>query len=92
MTTQVGEKGQLRESTAALEATEKKMAETVAQFIADQTQKLAEAERKRDRLAQELIKASSKNERSGSGRRSPARCSSSRSAPSAKWYQADRRS
>ncbi len=63
MTTQVGEKGQLRESTAALEATEKKMAETVAQFIADQTQKLAEAERKRDRLAQELIKASSKNER-----------------------------
>jgi hemolysin D len=35
----------------------------VAQFIADQAQKLAEAERKRDRLAQELIKASSKNER-----------------------------
>jgi hemolysin D len=63
VTTQVGEKGQLHESTAALEATEKKMAETVAQFIADQTQKLAEAERKRDRLAQELIKASSKNER-----------------------------
>jgi hemolysin D len=63
VTTQIGEKGQLRESTAALEATEKKMAESVAQFVADQTQKLAEAERKRDRLAQELIKASSKNER-----------------------------
>jgi hemolysin D len=63
VTTQVGEKGQLRESTAALEATEKKMAETAAQFVADQAQKLAEAERKRDRLLQELIKASSKNDR-----------------------------
>jgi hemolysin D len=63
VTTQVGEQGQLRESTAALAATEKKMAETVAQFIADQSQKLAEAQRKRDRLAQELIKAQSKNER-----------------------------
>jgi hemolysin D len=63
VTTQVGEQGQLRESTAALETTEKKMAEAVAQFIADQSQKLAEAERKRDRLVQDLIKAKSKNER-----------------------------
>jgi hemolysin D len=63
VTTQVGEQGQLRESTAALEATEKKMVETVAQFVADQAQKLAEAERKGDRLSQELIKASSKNDR-----------------------------
>jgi hemolysin D len=63
VTTQVGEQGQLRESSAALETAEKKMAETLAQFVADQTQKLAEAERKRDRLSQELIKASSKNDR-----------------------------
>jgi hemolysin D len=63
VTTQVGEQGQLRESSAALDATEKKIAETVSQFIADQTQKLAEAERKHDRLAQDLIKAQSKNER-----------------------------
>jgi hemolysin D len=63
LTAQVGEQGQLRESTAALAATEKKIAETIAQFVADQTQKLAEAQRKRDRLAQELIKARSKNER-----------------------------
>jgi membrane fusion protein, hemolysin D len=60
---QVGETGQLRETEAAIEANERKMAETVAQFVADQTQKLAEAERKRDRLSQELIKAGSKNER-----------------------------
>jgi membrane fusion protein, hemolysin D len=63
VTTQVGEQGQLRESSAALAATEKKIAESVSQFIADQTQKLAEAERKRDRPSQELIKAQSKNER-----------------------------
>ena len=63
LTAQVGEQGQLRESTMALEATEKKIAETVAQFVADQTQKLAEAQRKGDRLTQELIKARSKNER-----------------------------
>jgi hemolysin D len=59
----VGEQGQMRETAAALEATEKKLVETVAQFIADQTQKLAEAERKADRLEQELIKAGSKNAR-----------------------------
>jgi hemolysin D len=60
VTTLVGEQGQLHESTAALEATEKKIVETRSQFIADQTQKLAEAERKIDRLAQDLIKARSK--------------------------------
>jgi len=63
VTTQVGEQGQLRESKAALAATEKKIEEAVSQFIADQTQKLAEAERKRDRLVQDLIKAESKHER-----------------------------
>jgi membrane fusion protein, hemolysin D len=39
------------------------MEETVSQFIADQTQKLAEIERKRDRTEQELIKAQSKTDR-----------------------------
>jgi membrane fusion protein, hemolysin D len=63
LTTQVGEEGQLRETSAAIETAERKLAEAVVQFIADQTQKLAEAERKSDRLSQELIKASSKNER-----------------------------
>ena len=63
VTTQVGEQGQLKESLAALEATEKKIAETVSRFIADQTQKLAEAERKYDHVSQDLIKAQSKNER-----------------------------
>jgi hemolysin D len=63
VTTQVGEQGQLRETTAMLETTEKKMGETVAQFVADQNQKLAEAERKRDRMTQELIKARSRHER-----------------------------
>src|SRR5207244_552462 len=33
VTTQVGERGQLRESTAALQATEKTTADTVAQFV-----------------------------------------------------------
>jgi len=63
LTTQAGEEGQLRETSAALQTAERKLAETIAQFVADQTQKLAEAERKSDRLSQELIKASSKNER-----------------------------
>jgi hemolysin D len=63
VTTQVGEQGQLRESTAALTATEKKVAETISQFIADQTEKRLEAERKYDRLSQDLIKAESKNAR-----------------------------
>jgi len=61
--TQVDEQGQLLEAKAAFEATEKKLTETVTHFAADQTQKLLEAERKTDRLAQELIKARSKNAR-----------------------------
>src|SRR5215831_14269791 len=63
VTSQIGEQGQLRESSAVLETIEKKMGETVAQFIADQSQKLAEAERKRDRVSEDLIKAHSKQER-----------------------------
>lgn len=64
VTTQVSEKGQLVETEAAIKTVETKIAELVSQFVSDQTGKLAEAERKADKLAQELIKATAKNERS----------------------------
>jgi hemolysin D len=63
MTTQVSERGQLRETAAAMHFTRQKMAEAVSQFVADQSQKLAEAERKRDQLMQDLVKAQTRNER-----------------------------
>jgi hemolysin D len=62
-TTQVGERGQLAETEASLTTTTRKLEETTAQFIADQTQKLADAEDRADRLKDELIKAKSKDER-----------------------------
>jgi membrane fusion protein, hemolysin D len=62
-TTQVSERGQLAEALASLVTLERKLDEVVTQFIADHMQKFAEAERKADRLEQELIKAQSKNER-----------------------------
>ena len=62
-TTQVSERGQLAEALASLVTLERKLDEVATQFIADHMQKLAEAERKADRLEQELIKAQSKNER-----------------------------
>jgi hemolysin D len=57
------DQGQLLETDAAMKSLERKLEETRSSFIAEQTQKLAEAERKRDLLSQELIKASTKNER-----------------------------
>ena len=63
-TTQVSEQGQLVESEAQIKTTERKIDEALTQFVADQIQKLAEAERKADRIAQDLIKATAKNERS----------------------------
>jgi hemolysin D len=63
VTTQISERGQLAEAMASLVTIDRKLDEAATQFIADQTQKLAEAERKADRLEQELIKARSKNER-----------------------------
>ena len=63
VTTQVSEQGQLVETQAQIKTTERKIDETVSQFGADQSQKLAEAERKADRLAQDLVKATAKNER-----------------------------
>ena len=58
-----GEQGQLIEIEAAKHSLELKVQGVVAEFVMQQTQKLAEAERTRDRLEQELIKAQSKNER-----------------------------
>ncbi len=61
--TLVGEKGQLLETDAAINRLDAKAAEAVSQFIADQTQKMGDAERKAERLIQELIKAKSKSDR-----------------------------
>jgi hemolysin D len=63
VTTQVSERGQLAEALASLTTLERKIEEAASQFVADQMQKLAEAERKADRLEQEFIKAQSRNDR-----------------------------
>jgi hemolysin D len=63
VTTQVSERGQLAEAIASVTTLERKIEEVSSQFIADQIQKLAEGERRADRLEQELVKARSKNER-----------------------------
>jgi hemolysin D len=58
-----GEQGQLLEIDAAKQSLELKIQGVVTEFVMQQTQKLAEAERTRDRLEQELVKARSKNDR-----------------------------
>ena len=63
VTTQVGEKGQLAENEAALLTLDRKLEEATAQFVADQNQKLAEAERKADNFRNEVVKANTKHER-----------------------------
>ena len=63
ITTDTGDRGQLIETDAAMGSLGRKIEEAVTQFIADQSQKLAEVERKRDRLEKELIKAQSKANR-----------------------------
>jgi hemolysin D len=63
MTTDAGDRGQLIETDAAMRSLDRKIAEAVTQFVADQSQKLAEVERKRDRLVHELVKAQSKTDR-----------------------------
>lgn len=60
---QATETGQVTETQAAIVTLERKVAETISQFVAEQSQKLTEAERKADRTAQDLVKARSKNER-----------------------------
>jgi len=63
ITTDTGDRGQLIETDAAMRSLERKGEEAITQFIADQSQKLAEVEGKRDHLEQELIKAQSKANR-----------------------------
>jgi hemolysin D len=63
VTSQAGEKGQLLENEAALITLDRKLEEAITQFIADQMQKLADSERKADHLKGELIKATTKHER-----------------------------
>jgi hemolysin D len=64
VTQQISEKGQLIETEAAIKTVQTKIDELISQFVADQSQKAAEADRKADRIAQDLIKATAKNERS----------------------------
>jgi hemolysin D len=63
VTAQAGETGQLLENEAALFSLDRKLEEATSQFIADQTVKLADIERKADHLKGELIKATTKHER-----------------------------
>jgi hemolysin D len=58
---QVGEQGQLQETGDSASAIERKIDELVAQFLAEQGDKLAETQRKRDHTFEDLIKARSKN-------------------------------
>lgn len=62
-TQQIGERGQLAEVQASLFTLQRRLEELTAQFVSEQTQKLAEAERLADRLQQELVKASARHER-----------------------------
>lgn len=63
VTTDTSERGQLAESDAAIVSLEKRLQQALDQFIAEQAQKSSEADRKRDRLEQEIIKARSKRDR-----------------------------
>jgi hemolysin D len=57
------DRGQALEAAAAIGSLERKLVQMTDNFIADQAGKLADAERKRDRTAQELVKARGKSER-----------------------------
>jgi hemolysin D len=63
LVTQMTDQGQLRETEEAAQGIERKLTELGAQFIAEQTEKLVDAERKRDHVMQDLVKAQSKNAR-----------------------------
>jgi hemolysin D len=62
-TTDASERGQLMETDASIDALDKRLKQAEGQFIAEQTQKAAEADRRRDRLEQEIVKARSKRDR-----------------------------
>jgi hemolysin D len=63
VTTQIGDQGQLGEVEASLATLDRKLEETTAQFIADQTQKLEDADRRADHLKGEVVKATTRHER-----------------------------
>lgn len=63
VTTDASERGQLIETDAAIGSLDKRIALTIAQFIAEQEQKALDMERRSDRLEQEIIKARSRRER-----------------------------
>src|SRR5262249_29603807 len=60
--TDAGERGQLLETDAAMRSLESKIAEATSQFVAAQAQKLADAERERDKAEQDLVKAQLKRD------------------------------
>lgn len=63
MTTDASERGQLLEADASIRSLHQRMSEATSRYISEQTQKLADTERKIDRLRQELVKARSKFDR-----------------------------
>jgi hemolysin D len=62
LVTDAGEHGQLLETDAAMHSLESKIVEAGTQFIATQAQKLADVERERDKLEQDLVKAQMKRD------------------------------
>jgi hemolysin D len=60
VTTDAGDRGQLIEADAGMAELDRKIDETIRQFVADQSQKLAAVEQKRDHLEEDLVKAASK--------------------------------
>ena len=54
------DRGQLIETNAAMVELDRKIDEAIKQFVADQSQKLAAVQQKRDHLEEDLIKAQSK--------------------------------
>lgn len=57
----VADRSQVIETEAAIKSLARQIDESVSRFIADQTGKLADAQRKLDRVKQDLIKARAKN-------------------------------
>ncbi|MEZ5816274.1 MAG: HlyD family type I secretion periplasmic adaptor subunit [Hyphomicrobiaceae bacterium] len=62
-TTDASERGQLIEADASIISLEKRLRQVQGQFVAEQAEKAADADRKRDRLEQEIVKARSKRDR-----------------------------
>lgn len=60
VTTDIKDRGELIETDASIGTLDRKIDEAVRQFIAEQSQKLAAIEQKRDHLEEDLIKAQTK--------------------------------